>query len=131
MDIDEQGNIWFTEWTENKIGVNDDQKALEFSIEISTREITMNRNDVKEFTLIIEPENIIYAEIKISGTMTMNGILENVSLEFEQIKNEFDKTKSIPIILQTENLNSGIYTIMVSVESEEITQSIPVKLIIK
>ncbi len=131
FDIDEQGNIWFTEWTENKIGVIDAQKPLEFSIEISTREITMNRNDVKEFTLIIEPENIIYAEIKISGTMTMNGILENVSLEFEQIKNEFDKTKSIPIILQTENLNSGIYTIMVSVESEEITQSIPVKLIIK
>ena len=39
--------------------------------------------------------------------------------------------KEIPILIKSENLAMGTYTIMVSVESEEITQSIPIKLVMK
>jgi len=131
FDIDNQGNIWFTEWTENKIAVLDAQKALEFTIETSTREINMNKNERKEITLIIEPKDRIMANIKSSGTFTINGLLENVSITFEQIDSEFDTIQEIPILIKAENLEVGTYTIMISVESQEITQSIPIRLIIK
>ena len=71
------------------------------------------------------------ADIKSSGTFTINGLLENVSITFEQIDNEFDTIQEIPILIKAENLEVGIYTIMISVESQEITQSIPIRLIIK
>jgi hypothetical protein len=131
FDIDNQGNIWFTEWTENKIAVLDAQKTLEFTIEASTREIHMNRNELKEITLIIEPKDMIMVDMRSSGTFTINGLLENVSITFEQIDNEFDTIQEIPILIKAENLDVGIYTIMISVESQEITQSIPIRLIIK
>ena len=39
--------------------------------------------------------------------------------------------KEIPILVKSDNLTKGTYTIMVSVESGEITQSIPIKLVMR
>ena len=131
FDIDNQGNIWFTEWTENKIAMLDTKKPLEFDIESSTREIIIDNNKVGEMILIIEPKKQLDAEIKITGTFTKNGLIKNVSITFEQIENEFDVKKEIPILVKSDNLTKGTYTIMVSVESGEITQSIPIRLVMR
>ena len=80
---------------------------------------------------MIEPKKQLDVEIKITGTFSKNGSIKNVSITFEQIENEFDVKKEIPILVKSENLAKGTYTIMVSVESEEITQSIPIKLVMK
>ena len=81
--------------------------------------------------LIIEPKKQLDAEIKITGTFTKNGLIKNVSITFEQIENEFDVKKEIPISVKSDNLTKGTYTIMVSVESGEITQSIPIRLVMR
>lgn len=131
FDIDNEGNIWFTEWTENKIGFLDVKKPLEFSIESSTREIEIESDDSGEVILTIEPEKMIEVDIEVSGTFTGNGLLKNISITFEQIDNKFNTKQEIPIKIEPQNLDSGSYTIMLSVRNQEITQSIPVKLIIK
>ena len=131
FDIDNQGNIWFTEWTENKIAMLDTKKPLEFDIESSTREIIIDNNKTGEMILTIEPKKQLDAEIKITGTFTKNGLIKNVSITFEQIENEFDVKKEIPISVKSDNLTKGTYTIMVSVESGEITQSIPIRLVMR
>tara|TARA_B100000029_G_scaffold516569_1_gene631238 strand:- start:20310 stop:21728 length:1419 start_codon:yes stop_codon:yes gene_type:complete len=131
FDIDGQGNIWFTEWTENKIAILNANKPLGFDIEVSTREISIDNNEMEEIILTIDPKKELNAEIKMTGTFNKNGVISNISITFDQIEKELNVKKEVPILIKPDNLSSGVYTIMISVESEEITQSIPIKLIMK
>ncbi|MGH9987451.1 MAG: hypothetical protein ACRD8W_26200, partial [Nitrososphaeraceae archaeon] len=59
VDIGEDGNkeVWFTEWTENKIGRILAEKPLPFSVAVSSpqsREITVDRGDTADIQLNLE-----------------------------------------------------------------------------
>ena len=129
FDIDKQGNIWFTEWTENKIGFLDANKPLDFSVTTSTREISLKSDTPIEFFITIDPIKRIEIDIKSSGTFSNNGKLENISVSFEPVEKFIENKYQNRVIIESQNLDPGIYTIMISVKSESITQSIPIRII--
>ena len=129
FDIDKQGNIWFTEWTENKIGILDANKPLDFSVTTSTREISLKSNTPVEFFITIDPIKRIEIDIKASGTFSNNGKLENISVSFGPVEKFIENKYQNKVIIESQNLDPGIYTIMISVKSETITQSIPIRII--
>ena len=131
FDVDKNDNIWFTEWTENKIAFLNSSKEIPFSIESSTREIKIQPNSKSNFMLKVETKGIRNIDFSASGTFSNNGKLQNITVEFDHDKKTISGEKYINVIIDTdEKLNKGEYTLMINARNEPITISIPIKLIV-
>ena len=50
-------------------------------------------------------------------------------MSFEPVEKFIENKYQNKVIIESQNLDPGIYTIMISVKSESITQSIPIRII--
>ena len=131
FDVDKNDNIWFTEWTENKIAFLNSSKEIPFSIEASTREIQIKQNSKSNFILKVDTKETRDIDFIASGTFSNNGKLRNITIEFDHDKTSISGKENINVIIQTNGeLNKGTYTLMISARNEPLTISIPIKLIV-
>jgi virginiamycin B lyase len=118
--------IWFTEWSENKIGRVDSDRNLPFSVQTSPEEITIRKGDTASIDVIITPSSSVSEDrvnMTASATFTPTGDLGNSTWSFskdsfllEQNKNETVKF----VVSPSTDLATGSYVLMLGAQDSNI-----------
>ena len=136
-------SIWFTEWSENKIGRVDVSKDLPFSVDVSKSNkggLTIKRGESEEIKIKVKAlplstpsegneknkNDSIHIRMLASGTFTSTGDLGNSTGYFSKQSFSFDegakKKEQISFIfMPSADLKPGRYTLMVGAENDAIT----------
>jgi virginiamycin B lyase len=141
-DNNKDKSIWFTEWSENKIGRVDVSKDLPFSVDVSRsdkEELTIKRGESEEIKVKVkalplstpsegnEKNKNDTIRMLASGTFTSTGDLGNSTGYFSKQSFSFDegakkKKEQISFIFTpSADLKPGRYTLMVGAENDAIT----------
>ena len=142
-------NIWFTEWSENKIAkVNADHKLLPFSVTLSSiphnKEITIKRGESKEINVKVIPKDSsslstisgnMYIHMIASSTFTSTGDFGNstalFSKEWLSIDKESDNNSNHDVsftFTPSKDLKPGQYILMIGAEDDAISYQRAIKL---
>src|SRR5919198_51916 len=140
VDHNLEQHVWFTEWSENKIGkVDTNDQLLPFSVVVSSiphnKEITIKRGESKEIKVKVIPEESTFSSISdnmnihmlASGTFTPTGDLGNSTGSFNEesfsINTEDDKSKHDVSFTFTASpdLKPGQYTLMIGAENDAVS----------
>ena len=130
----ENGQTWFTEWSENKIGsiTQNNNNQLPFSVSASTNELTLKRGQSVEIkvnistTRVSSPSSPLDLNIKTvaSGTFTPTGDLGNSTGFFSEQSFSLEpmRTKQVSFIFTPAiDLGLGEYTLMLGAQNDAIT----------
>lgn len=134
--IDSKGSVWFTEWSENKIGVLDAEKIndLPISVSVSKESIVASANKVYELPVTVNPEKPDLGErvkMTVAGTISSSGRLWNVTGEFDHDSFYFENDASKTVVLRLvpgHDLAAGEYNLTIGARYGEVTVSRIVKL---
>ena len=149
--LDNNGSTWFTEWTENKFGVLDSEKAKKIPLWISIPEnsttIGLDKEkdrDGKSIKIFVYPNRSnIDAGIKgepvemtVAGTMSHTGKLWNLTGQFSEEEFYFPEGGTGPQIVTLkltpdEDLVPGSYMLTVGARYDTVTYSKMVNLNVK
>lgn len=149
--LDKNGSAWFTEWTENKIGLLDSEKAknLPLWVSVSANSTTINLDKGKDhggksMRIFVYPNRSnLDAEIKrkpvqmtVAGTMSYTGKLWNLTGEFSKEKFYFPGGSTDPQIITLKltpdkDLVSGNYVLTVGARYGTVTYSKMIDLNVK
>jgi len=115
--------IWFTEWVENNIGVVDTSIPLPFSIDIDTKEITLEKGETTVVTLqvtsnrsmvsaleLLLPTNVNYSTTSTFSDITIKPELNNFSLSDQVTAISVEITASEHALSGTHKVLLGGYT---------------------
>lgn len=125
------GKVWFTEWSENKIGVLDPNLPSPISIEVQQNERNQNvisHRETLTLNIAVTANEKLNSNVqmRISGTVVPSGRLFNMTAEFSEPELTFDEPSRKMITLKLtpkDDLASGNYKITVSARYNEITYS--------
>jgi virginiamycin B lyase len=141
--LDNNGSAWFTEWTENKIGKLDSEKAkkLPLWISIPKNSTTINLDkekdlDGKSINVFVYPNRSNLdtqterhpVEMTVAGTMSYTGKLWNLTGKFDKEEFYFPEGSTDPQIVTLQltpdqNLMPGDYTLTVGARYGTVTNS--------
>ena len=120
--VGHNNQIWFTEWSENKIGRIDAQKQLPFSVYTPTKEVTIKKGESAEIKVNVTSSSNQDLNINMisSGTFTPTGNLGNSTGSFSEesflLNAKMSKQVSF-IFTPSSDMQSGIYTLMIGGEN--------------
>jgi virginiamycin B lyase len=149
--LDKNGSVWFTEWSENKIGVLDSEKLKDLpiwiSIPASNKTINLDKEEdidrEKSIQIFVYPNRSNIEEqgeepvkMTIAGSMSQSGRLWNITGEFSDDVFYFPKGSSDPqtVTLKlrpTQDLVTGNYTLTIGARYSTTTYSKIINLNIK
>lgn len=118
------GQTWFTEWTENKIGIVDGAKTIPISVSVEQDEVTVARGDSTEIRVNLDASSAFDGTMMAASTITPNGRLGNSTGIFSEqaISLENGQSKQVSFTFTAaEDLQPGRQTIMVGAGDDEIT----------
>ncbi len=136
QDHDDDGEdyqIWFTEWSENKIGkleVDDDDGNLPFSITVfeSDKELTIKRGEREEIQVRVKaaesPSSLDNIRMIASGTFTSTGDLGNSIGYFTEQSISMDAGEEREVsftFIPSTDLKPGDYVLMIGAENDSIS----------
>ena len=123
--------IWFTEWSENKIGMLDTKSRLPFSVTTTPqKELTIKRGESREIKvkiaeLLSSSATKSSLHMMASGTLTPTGDLGNSTGSFSQESfpaTAGGKSKQVTFTFKPSlNLKPGKYVLMIGAEDEAVT----------
>ena len=121
FDVDKNNEVWFSEWSENKIGRVLTDKVLPLSVSVLPSNFTLQRGGNEEVRIDVTSNRntMITAEMLAAGSFTTTGNLGNLSGVFSEnsVRLEPGQTKRISfIVTPTQQLEAGNYTLMVGAE---------------
>ena len=122
--IGKNKQIWFSEWTENKIGMLNGSKPLSFAVDTTSKEFNMKKGETSEVPLIISANDNVKLKMIASSTFTSTGNFGNSSISFSQDSFSMNpgETKKITLLVTpAEDLVSGEYTLMIGAENDDIS----------
>nr|MDQ3984340.1 hypothetical protein [Thermoproteota archaeon] len=126
--VGNNNEVWFSEWSENKIGRVDTDKELPFSVSSSEKDVTIAKGKSAEIKLNLNMTSSSSSGQTInmikSGTFTATGGLGNSTGSFseESFSIAPGKSKQISFIFTpSSDLKSGEYTLMVGAENNAIS----------
>jgi virginiamycin B lyase len=133
------GQTWFTELSENKIGsiapVTNNNNQLPFSVSASPSELTIKRGHSVEIKVNISTTRATSLNTNIdmltSGTFTPTGVLGNSTGSFSEQSFSLAPTNSKEvsfIFTPASDLGTGEYTLMLGAQNDEVTIMKAVKL---
>ena len=132
----EDYQIWFTEWSENKIGkleVDDDDKNLPFSITIfeSDKELTTERGEREKIQVRVKAaespsssSSLDNIRMIASGTFTSTGDLGNSTGYFTEQSISMDAGEEREVLftfIPSADLKPGDYVLMIGAENDSIS----------
>ncbi|MGI0042260.1 MAG: virginiamycin B lyase family protein [Nitrososphaeraceae archaeon] len=126
--------VWFTEWSEDKIGVVDPTVDIPFTLTPSAKEIKISRGDSATVDLTIDIRGNVSNNNTIrfmaSGTETPSGRLFNISSIFDPQSImlppnlEMKNTTNVKLKIKTDpSIKPGTYTITASATDGMVTRS--------
>jgi virginiamycin B lyase len=118
--------IWFTEWSENKIGRVESIRGLPFSVHTSPQEITIKKGDTTSIDVFITPSPSVSADrinMTASSTFTPTGDFGNSTWSFSEdslsLKNNTETVKFV--VSPSTDLASGRYILMLGAQDSNVT----------
>jgi virginiamycin B lyase len=124
LSIGKNNQLWFSEWTENKIGMLNGSKPLSFVVDTSSKELNMKKGETTEIPLIISATDPVNLRMIASSTFTSTGNFGNSSISFSQdsFSMNSDETKNVTFLVTPSNdLDNGEYTLMIGAENDEVS----------
>jgi virginiamycin B lyase len=121
FDVDKSNEVWFSEWSENKIGRVLTDKVLPLSVSVLPSNFTLQKGGNEEVRINVTSNRntTITADMLAAGSFTTTGNLGNLSGVFSEnsVRLEPGQTKQISLIVTpTQQLEAGNYTLMVGAE---------------
>ena len=147
--LDGEGSAWFTEWTENKIGVLDSKKLddLPIWLSVSKNSIILDRKNPagkqeESLQIFVYPNRSNLEEsvkMTVAGSISSLGRLWNMTGQFSEDSFHFHKKAGSTILPHmvtltlepTQDLVPGNYTLTVGARYESMTYSKIVSLVVK
>jgi virginiamycin B lyase len=140
--LDNNGSAWFTEWTENKIGLLDSEKArnlpLWISVPANSTRINLDKEkdrDGKSINIFVYPNRSNLeggigepVQMTVAGTMSYTGKLWNLTGQFSKEQFYFPEGSSEPSIITlkltpSKDLVPGNYKLTVGARYDTVTYS--------
>lgn len=126
------GKVWFTEWSEDKVGVLDQSVKIPFDITTDVKEVNILQGDSAVIPLSIYVlENFRDQLIpRVSSSITPTGELMNMTATFTpSVINPIDRVQELDLIIDTdESIKTGNYTITAGVTDGLVIKSVIIKL---
>jgi virginiamycin B lyase len=124
FDVDKNNEVWFSEWSENKIGRVLTQKVLPISVSVLPNNFTLQRGGNEEVRINVTSNSntSLSADMLAAGSFTATGNLGNLTGFFSEnsVRLEPGQTKQISLIItSTHELESGNYTLMAGAETSD------------
>ncbi len=124
--VGENNQVWFSEWTENKIGTVDTQKLIPFSVSTSTQNVTVARGDSTEIKVTIEDAgaNSISVKMIASGSFTPNAQFGNSTGTYSEESATIDpgNSKQVSFIFTpARDLKPGQYMMMLGASDDDVS----------
>ncbi len=116
------GQVWFTEWTENKIGTVNTDEEIPFSVS-APDEVTVNRGDSAEIRVEVSSQVDVDLHMAASGTFTETGRLGNSTGIYSQESLSISAGNSSPVsyvFTPSVDLELGKYTLMLGADQGEV-----------
>ena len=145
--LDGKGSAWFTEWTENKIGVLDSKKLDDLPIWLSVskdniildRKNPAGKQEEQSLQILVYPNRSSLEEpvkMTVAGSMSYSGRLWNMTGQFSEDSFYFPKGSMQPYMVSlkvkpTQDLVPGNYTLTVGARYSSMTYSKAVSLVVK
>ena len=126
----QNNQVWFTEWTEDKIGRIDTQKHLPFSVSTPIKELTIKKGGSAEIKVTIKAPSSEKINMTASGTFTPTGDLGNSTGSFSEESfpiNAGDSKQVSFIFTPSTDLKPGNYMLMIGAENDAISYLMAVK----
>lgn len=142
FDIDGQGSVWFTEWSENKIGMlrSDAVEDLPFELSLSKDALEIDleaqKGDSLEISILPLADNVqdLRVEMTAAGSVSPSGRLSDLKAEFSEESLTLDETRhtvSLSIEPLPDKLEPGDYTLTIGARYGSVTVNKIVDLKIK
>jgi virginiamycin B lyase len=124
FDVGKNNEVWFSEWSENKIGRVLTDRLLPISISVLPNNFTLQRGGNEEVRINVTSNSnaSLTADMLAAGSFTTTGNLGNVSGLFSEnsVRLQPGQTKQISLIISpTLEVESGNYTLMVGAETSD------------
>ncbi|MGE5660901.1 MAG: hypothetical protein ACM3X1_01505 [Ignavibacteriales bacterium] len=124
FDVDKNNEVWFSEWSENKIGRVLTDRGLPLNVSVLPHNFTLQRGGNEEVRINVTSNRntTLTADMLAAGSFTPTGNLGNLSGLFSEnsVRLEPGQTKQISfIVTPTEQLVAGNYTLMVGAETSD------------
>ena len=103
MTIDEQDNIWFAEWTGNKIGMLNSSQIPDFSLQSEFNEIELSSGETKEIEIVLMGNEEIISLVELDAFSSL--------FSFSKVKKDFE-------LKDETNTTSNHYIFKVSIDSD-------------
>jgi virginiamycin B lyase len=121
---DDSNQVWFTEWSENKIGKVHAQKQLPFKISTPMKEVAVKRGESLEVKVNIDTSTNQRIHMIAAGTFTPTGDLGNSTGSFSE--ESFSLTAGNPkqvsfIFTPSSDLKAGVYMLMIGAENNDVS----------
>lgn len=119
--------VWFTEWSENKIGRVNSSYSLPFSVDASPQEITARKGTTASVDLSITPSPSLSAarvNMTASATFTPTGDFGNSTWSFSEasVLLEHGKSEIVKFVISpSTDLAAGKYILMLGAEDSSVT----------
>lgn len=124
FDVDKTNEVWFSEWSENKIGRVMTDKVLPLSVSVLPNNFTLQKGGNEEVRINVTSNRntTLTADMLAAGSFTTTGNLGNLSGLFSEnyVRLEPGQTKQISLIVTpTQQLQAGNYTLMLGAETSD------------
>lgn len=126
--------MWFSEWTENKLGMLNTSSPIPFKVSIADANITIKRGETKEIPVIVSTDKQVDLRMIASSTLTPTGGFGNSTTSFSQ-----DSVSVLPgeekkisfLITPSMDTTPDDYTFMIGVENDQVSymKAISVKIV--
>jgi virginiamycin B lyase len=126
--VGQDDQVWFSEWTENKIARLDAAKQIPVTVS-APQEVTVSRGDSTEIKVTIDAQGDFIGRMIASGTFTPNGMLGNSTGIFSQDSVSLSGgSKQISYTFTPAgDIEPGQYALMIGAENGEVSQLKAVK----
>lgn len=122
------GKVWFTEWTEDKIGVLNPSIPIPFDINSDVKEVNIVQGDSVRIPISIHIANNFTEQLtpKVSSSITPTGKLLNMTASFNpSVIVPTNSVHKIDLIIDTnESIKSGNYTLTLGITDGLVIRSI-------
>lgn len=132
LTVDKEDNIWFTEWTSNKIAVLDTHIQIPFSIETSQKTIQIDHGGNANITIKLITNDLLDNPVHLyaSGTITPIGNLDGLEVSFEPRELSSENSEATLTLNASSTLMPGVYTLMVAGKYHDVNRLVAVKLVV-
>ncbi|MFQ6135481.1 MAG: hypothetical protein ACE5KU_06700, partial [Nitrososphaerales archaeon] len=132
LTVDREDNIWFTEWTSNKIAVLDTHLPVPFSLETSERTINIDLGGNANITVKLNIDGLLDSPVHLyaSGTFAPAGGLERLEASFEPSELVSERSVSTLTLKANRTLLPGVYTLMVGGKHHDVNRLVAVELVV-